>query len=226
MNTAKFRTTSVKRFLNDLFQTIWFDPKEGPPLVAQLEPGIGKLIVVTGENASGKSFYRRIVHMASDKCKMECINTSQESRCREGMHRVFMYGAEDWESTGYISAKSVGGAFRTSLGRKDKHVLFLDEPDIGLSDNYAAGLGQEIAESIEKSSDKLFATFIVSHSKALISQLAKINPWHMRFGSFLTLNEWLTASVVPTATSQLMDEGITRFRKLSKILDRVKKERS
>lgn len=213
---------SIAAFLHDILQTRLFEPdpdyNDTPAIEGNLTPGEGKLVVITGENATGKSLVRRIVQVAGHDNKVEVIHLSQEGRTSPGIQRAFVYGSEDWESTGYISAHGVKGAIRTSRSRENQHILFLDEPDSGLSDGYAAGIGLQLLEFIQNPPDKLFALFVVSHSKPLIQQLIPAKPWHLRLGEFLDLASFITSPVIPRDPELLYKEGHERFRRIAKFL--------
>lgn len=221
--SKKYRTDSVEHFLADVLDTRFFDPSESEdgiaPLTASLQHGKGKLVVVTGENASGKSLLRRLVCAVLHKADVECIHTSQEKRSNGGIERAFIYGTEIEESTGYISTHAITGAIRTSKARENRHALYLDEPDIGLSDGYAASAGILIRDFMREPPDKLMATFVVSHNKALIRQLAEIEPWHLRMGDEQSdLNAWLDAPITPLNIEELREKHHDRFRRVSALL--------
>ena len=58
-----------------------------------------KLVVVVGDNAGGKSFFRRIIQALCQKAKVECIAISAEGRRQIGHAPwlTFVYGDESWE---------------------------------------------------------------------------------------------------------------------------------
>lgn len=228
----RFSTESLSAFLHDILDTRFFEPdseyNDTPAIEAVLEVGPpfypmannSKLVVITGENATGKSIVRRLVQVAGKDSKTEVIHLSQEGRSGSGngIMRACVYGAEDWESTGYISAHTVKGAIKTSRSRDHKHIIFWDEPDIGLSDNYAAGVGIQIREFVQNSPEKLFAAFVVSHSKPLIEQLLPANPFHLRLGSYMDLKSFVTSPVIPRDPELLHMEGHARFKRITKFL--------
>lgn len=193
-----------------------------PALEAYLHEGSCPLIVVTGDNASGKSLVRRIITMTHQKGNAECIHLSQQGRSTGGIIRAFVYGAEDEESTGYNSAGVVLKAIKTSHGRKEKHSIFFDEPDIGLSDNYAAAVGIKIREFVLNPPKHLFAVFVVSHRKVLIEQLVSCDPWQLRMGDSPPLSQWLNAPVVPGDLEKLRELGIERWRRIQAYLRNLK----
>lgn len=229
----KINTENIGKFLEDILTLRYFekDPEYGntPAIYAKLYPGESKLVVISGDNASGKSFMRRLVSVACHQEKIEAIALSQESR-QGGMGndivRGLIYGTEHEMSTGHNSANVVVTAIRTSQGRTHKHIIFWDEPDIGLSDEYAAGCGKKMAEFLKEPPEHLFAAFVVTHRKALIRQLVKLNPWHLRLGKEMTLQGWLSRRVVPVDPQNLKDEGLARLRRISKILDGVRAEKN
>ena len=145
--------------LNFLFSLDYFVPDEKREMAipAVRLHGTGKLVVAVGDNASGKSFFRRLV---SETCrnstpKIECIHLSMEGRHSSGPMGAFIYGDENWESTGENSANTVLTAVRTSKNRTTPHVIFWDEPDLGLSDGWSASMGVEVRNFIEQAPDPL-----------------------------------------------------------------------
>jgi KaiC/GvpD/RAD55 family RecA-like ATPase len=122
---------NVAGVLDDL---VAFEELFGPdsPCPILHEAGNPRLIVVTGGNASGKSLfalaYRSLVAREDDK--IERITVDMKMRSQGGFRRAFMFGDEEWESTGQISVKAAHGAFTTCRGRENDHVLCLDEPDV------------------------------------------------------------------------------------------------
>ncbi len=215
-----FNTNSISEFLNDVLSLSYFKPDpeadNAIPIETKLDVGESKLVVITGENASGKSLVRRIVTAALNKMKVECIHISQEGRCRGGMERAFIYGSEDSHSTGCISFSTVQKSIKTSQGRENKHGIFWDEPDIGLSDNYAAGVGVSISDFLKDPPDKLFVSFLVTHRKVLVEQLLPLKPWNIRLGGYPDLETWIKSPIIPCDPEQLRTSGLKRFRHLQK----------
>ena len=138
------KTLSSKVLLTEVLKTKFFQG-EDPAIPYLLVPTRSRVTLLLGENASGKSFIRRLVHAVCSKYKVECIPLSMEGRSASGVPwKSFIYGAEEHHSTGENSVSTVRTAFRTAEKRADPHVLFFDEPDIGLSDSWAAELGQQM----------------------------------------------------------------------------------
>lgn len=217
---------SIREYMNDVlsFEIFHSDPdfNNTPALEAYLHEGSCPLIVITGENASGKSLMRRIISMTHQESEAECIHLSQQGRSTSGVMRAFIYGSEDDESTGYNSAGCVLKAIQTSHGRNAKHSIFFDEPDIGLSDNYAAAVGIKIREFVLNPPEHLFAVFVVSHRKVLIEQLLSCDPWHLSMGDSPPLSIWLNNPVVPGDLEKLRELGIERWRRIQAYLNKLK----
>jgi hypothetical protein len=91
---------------------------------------------------------RRIVHSFCHKNEVEFMGISMEGRrgISGSPWMCMVYGSEDYESTGCNSVGTVLTGITTCYGRESPHVIFWDEPDLGLSDSWAAGVGQKLAE--------------------------------------------------------------------------------
>ena len=114
-----------------------------------------RLVLLLGDNATGKSLFRKAVGSwcgAQKPNRYELIGLSMAGRTDtySGVVRGMIYGGESDQSTGFNTARTVTMGIKTALDRTEPHVLFWDEPDTGLSDNYAAGVGKMIADFAEK----------------------------------------------------------------------------
>ena len=188
--------------------------------------GRDPLAVLVGDNASGKSFARRIITLIANQEKVEPMRVSMEDRSGGGIMNAFVYGAEQWESTGQISARTVEMGISSAQSREREHIIFWDEPDLGLSDDWAAGVGVAIRDFAMKPPKLTRGIFVVTHSKALVSQLLPAKPHYVYFGDGkppATLAQWVDRPVVPRDITTLGDISHKRFRRIQKILDRLKK---
>jgi energy-coupling factor transporter ATP-binding protein EcfA2 len=170
-------------FEDALADTDLFGPGGACPVVH--EPGNRRLFLITGENAGGKSFFSKVVasfvHEESPGA-IEFINVSMGMRTAPGMHRVFMFGEESRDSTGKISLGAVLGSLRTCRSREKPHVLVLDEPDIGLSEGYRAGLGDLLAAFGAELPELTRALVVVTHSREVARRLMPLAPTCIRIG--------------------------------------------
>lgn len=214
--------SSIKTYLSLLLDTSYFEPdgRGSPAIRAQWDEGTSPLVLITGPNASGKSFLRRLVNQSLRKAEVECIHLSQEGRSASGIIRSMVYGTEEWQATGEITTHSILMAFKTARGRNNKHAIFFDEPEIGLSDEYAAGAGKEIAEFIAALPPLTFAVFVVTHSKHLARELVHLGPHHLRLGDSPCLEDWLNKPVVPRDLRELEEESRKRYKRIQAILAR------
>lgn len=187
--------------------------------------GRGSLVVVTGENAGGKSFFRRLVQIACKRSKIECMTISMEGRQTGGPWNAFIYGSERWEATGQNSAQTILNGITTCRSREHTHVIFWDEPDLGLSESWAAGAGQAIRDFMLEKPSRTRAAFVVSHSRSLIRQLLPVRPHYLYLGSTSgppTLKDWVEHQPKPRSLADLPKESHKRFKAIQKILDGVK----
>jgi hypothetical protein len=203
------------------------------PIPAFFEPGRGNLAVIVGENASGKSFMRRIVTQICRETKVECIPISMEGRGGNyGGMRGFIYGDETWESTGVNSAGTVQMGIKTCKDRTTPHVIFWDEPDLGLSENGAAGVGRAIADYMIRQNPMTLAAVVVTHSKPLVREMnrayADLDPHYLHLGcdsledTPKTLYEWLNSGeAVCRSPEDIEEAGARRFKLIQRILKSV-----
>ncbi len=220
MKTDSIIKWCIERELTALLDVHWIPSKNAP------------LCLLIGDNATGKSLFRRVASAwcskGTDK-KMEMISLSMQDRSGGsymGVARAMVYGDEHTNATGVCSGHTVTTGIKTSLGRESDHVLFWDEPDVGLSDSYAADVGRRIAEFSEQPGKHTQGIFVVTHRKALIQQLIRVNPHVLIFGENApkTLEEFMTKPVEPADIEKLYERSLALFRKVSKFLNARKDE--
>lgn len=227
-----FRFKNAGKLLDHVLDLVYFQPDGQSPAPIPFHRVDGKdpLVVMVGDNASGKSFARRLVTQVCRKVEVESIHISMERRAGAdvtGGMRGFIYGTEDWKSTGENSVGTVLGGIRTCQGREKPHIMFWDEPDIGLSDSWAAGVGVAIRKFVETPPEHTRAVFVVTHSKALVSQLLPVEPHYIYFGDGeapVSLAHWIEQPVIPRDIEELAELSHKRFKKIQKILDGVRKK--
>lgn len=188
------------------------------------------LALLLGDNATGKSLFRRVVgawcakdrKKDNDRARVEMIGLSMQDRAggMMGIAHAFVYGDEHTNATGVNTGHTVTTAMRTAEGRDEPNVVFWDEPDTGLSDAYAADVGRRIADFALKPPKHTVACFVVTHRKALVEQLLRAKPHVLFFGANppASVEEYLTKPVVPTNIEELYDRSRKLFLKVSKHL--------
>ncbi len=220
-----FNMKSARTLTVDILKMAYF--QEGcPPAIPYIwQPGRTPLVMVVGENAGGKSFFRRIVQAACARNKIECMALSMEGRKGHGAWKAFVYGDESWEATGAISASTVEVGIRTCRDRQTQHVIFWDEPDLGLSEGWAAGVGQALCEFMKSPPEHTLGAFVVTHSKALAREVLPVRPNYLYLGSRegpATLQAWVDHRPPPRPIAELKEESHRRFKAIQQILGRTK----
>ena len=213
---------STGDYIESVLSTILFEDV----LKATWQKGAADFAVIVGPNASGKSVFRRLVSMKARDQEAESIHLSMEGRTdtTTGVVRAFLYGDEHDSSTGHLSANLVIGGISTALGRDSPHVIFWDEPDVGLSDEYAAGAAQAIVKFVKEKKEHTKAVFVVTHRRSMVLELAKANPHVVLFGGeHATLHAWLTRAVVARPIEKLPNDGHATFTAILTRLDKAKK---
>jgi hypothetical protein len=217
----------VNSLLNDaiagtLAETDYFGP-EGP-VPARVEYGHPKLALVTGENASGKSFLVRGLgqKMRGAHPKLEILAVTMSLRSEGGFSRAVVYGDEQRESSGRISIKAVLAGMYVCRERHHDHVLILDEPDIGLAESYAGALGAYLAAFVEDMPVRTLGVVVVTHSRPLVRGLLPAEPASIRVGDDpRPLEQWLREGPIPRGIEEIEAlaeragatmRGITRVR--------------
>ncbi len=223
--------------LYEATQYKYFIPNDAgvTPIPYRFVPGApgGKLGLVLGENASGKSFVRRLCSAiyAQQTPKIELLAPSMEHRTTGYMASVF-YGSENYDSTGQNSSRTILTGFRTARSRDESgspHALFFDEPDIGLSDLWAASAGVALRDFVKAGVPKMTqAVIVVTHSRALVRKLAPLDPTVLFVGDVLPENlaSWLKPPrrKIPKL-EELSERSLERYRLVSACLKAAKEKR-
>lgn len=230
MTKTSNMTKVVEQVLTDL---LYFCGDE-PAIPSLWVRGKVPLFLVLGENASGKSFFRRCVQQWCRKHTSikEILHISMEGRTGAdfmcGSIRAMVYGDEHTRSTGENSAVTVRTALSTCRGREHSHVMYWDEPDLGMSENAAAGAAAAIAGFVSELPSHTKGVFITTHSRAFVEQLLDARPHYVHLGTDpaeapQTLEEWLRRPVVPVSPDELLEQSHRRFKAIQKVLNATKR---
>lgn len=217
MSKAKFHCRKV---LFDVLDYSYFD--EAIPYTFFPGNSDQRLFVVTGPNASGKSFVSKLFAAYTKKTfGLEAMHVGMQHRT-QGYMKSFVWGDESYNSTGINSYHAVKGGISTCRSRETEHVVILDEPDVGLSEAFQGALGKLIADFALALPEKTLAFGVVTHSRRLLRHLLPLWPHHIRCGDKLTLDEVVAtepADLTPEEVEAVDRAGIDRFRAIQKLIN-------
>jgi Fe-S cluster assembly ATPase SufC len=214
------KNSKIDKILNkvsDIFEELF--------LSLRSVPGEDILHLVLGDNSSGKSLYRKAVYTVSKDLGLECIYISMSARTQGGIGRAFIYGDEAEESTGGNSVKAFLGLLKTSAAREEPHIIFLDEPDLGLSDNMAYSMGIRLHNFLSAPPKNLLGCFLVTHNKALLSVWKNSSPNLIFLGEGVeeSLQSWVSKPLIEVGLEEKVNQSFSMWRDINKKLYPSKK---
>lgn len=171
------------------------------------ETGKARILLITGDNASGKSLCCKYLRQLIREDKVEVMDGGMHRRTTSGFERAFMYGDENRDSTGNLSMKFVRTGLRTCASRETPHVLMLDEPDVGLSEGYQAALGEMLA-GFAKDLPEMTTLVIVTHARSIVAPFMSLKPHCFRVGEDRRPTaQWLKDGPLPRTVAELENLG-------------------
>lgn len=204
-NNSNVRPTNLQDLINQCLRDEIF---QGGVVNAYptLRDNESRVVVVFGENASGKSLVlnNSYQHIGSyEETRVETFSVSMRMRTSESMGQGIMYMRERNSSTGASSVHAVTGVFRNAVERPHPVWIMLDEAELGLSDRYAASLGAYIAAMANTLPDHIRGVMVVSHSRVMLSRLLRdleTPPHEISMGENQSLAEYLARPFEVEAT--------------------------
>lgn len=218
---------SIEKMLRRACGTQYFSGPEAP-FSASYHPGAGRLVIVTGENATGKSLLGKVLQSYVSKALKKdwtFMRIGMERRTAGGVDNALIFGPEYEESTGAISAKCVVAGIRTCRNADYRHVVYLDEPDCGLSESYQTAMGRALAEFAEDMPEMTEVMFVVTHSKRLVGMLSRLDPHFLRLGDGLSLGEWLSEDPADAGGLEALEALVKAGHEREAKVERILKER-
>jgi hypothetical protein len=211
------------------------------PFPAHFTLGGGRMAVIAGANASGKSLIFQILASHAARRDIQPITISIRERTGAGSHemsgmrRMMMFGDESEQSTGATSIGVAERGFANVISRhQEGHqaLLLLDEPELGLSEGYAAAMGQWLAEQSIKLPAEAPGVVVVTHSRALVREAGAalgMDPHFLFMGKQpKSLAGWMAAPDTQTVDGllELRTTGREGRRAVSALFQTLKNERS
>jgi hypothetical protein len=212
----------------------------GGPVTATFQEGHpdSRVLLMAGDNASGKSFFTRILAACLNAEKVEPLQVSMKYRAMSGMHRVFMYGplGDEEDSTGNVSLHAIRGALGSAEDREDPCWVLLDEPDMGMSESYCAAMGTYLANYGNLMPlNKCQALSVVTHSRKLIGSMLftlQKTPHFLCFGDYKPQEDLLQAWLEDERDRSveellsLNEKSRAMFQGVNKVLNDIKASQS
>lgn len=187
------------------------------------------VLVVTGENASGKSLAFLILNNLvrsfgkEDKIDVLVMDIGMSRRTKSGIEKAFMFGDEHLDSTGNISIKVMQTGVANSRNKESYHYLMLDEPDIGVGEGYHNAIGQYLSEFAAALPEKCLGLVVATHSRKITRKLLDTGASSLRLGSDLRhVKEWVMHGDIEKSLGDLealKTISLERFRGVSKMLN-------
>lgn len=166
-----------------------------------------RVILMSGDNASGKSFVTKHLNKISQKAGYEVCCVSMRQRTGDRMFSAMVFGDERRMSTGQCSVQATLKAFRHANESENPCVIILDEPDIGLSAELADAMGRLLVEEIEGASGNLALLVVISHNRDLFRQMQadlEGEPWSTLYvGQGTRFADWLSKPSPVRSTDDL-----------------------
>lgn len=177
---------------------LWTSPLN--PFKAHIEDGMPHLVVVAGDNGSGKSYFVERLrawgrgHHGLDEtiCISMRLRTGAGLSDISGTKRAMVFGREEVQSTGQTSVAVALRALHNMKMREEsghKCLVILDEPEIGLAGSYSRALGELIASRLRQIPCQRTSLVLVTHSRALVTGLRDVEGVTGAPPSFVFLGE-------------------------------------
>lgn len=205
------------------------------PFSAWVSDGDERIVLVVGSNASGKSLFVQVMASIGRKAPFNWPPVSVSIRERTGsgtsdmagMRRSMMFGDETKQSTGATSVRVTETAFTNIWNAGDQpRLLILDEPDMGLSEDFAHAMGQLIGTRTQEQFPEgkpRSGVVVVTHSRSLVRGLiaSGMRPSFVSMEVSQNLDEWLSEPQVRSLDELLAlpAEAHQRRRTVMQLLD-------
>ena len=217
--------------LNFVFNTKLLSSQDGiEPVIESnitLHPE-SKVLLISGMNASGKSVIGKIFEENCKKNEIPIRSCSMRNRTSGLFGQRIIFGDESDSSTGYNSFSSAISGLKSTFGSETPSLMILDEPDIGLSEEYAGALGEYFAQLLNESVPKTQGIVIISHSKHMFKRFLEAykNPVSKSYigRKEVSFDEWLYKENARLSVADLLGIKEKQNSMYSKIEKRLNKK--
>lgn len=222
---------SISGIVNYILRGSYFNQPHKKDLIrCSYEPSeekYSKFLIVTGDNAEGKSFFVKLFDEYCHKfARTECLLLGMSLRTDRSWARSFVYKDESNFSTGDSSINCVIKGLETGRKREQEHYLIFDEPNLGLAESYHYALGEYFAGFVKEMPPLTKGLVIVTHSRKLVRPLLEEHPHHLRFGDHQKLKDWIEREPKRRTLEELLqlpEKGLKRFRRINQIHQQLRK---
>lgn len=170
--------------------------EEYPISFKKVQDGNKKIVLLIGDNMTGKSFYNSIIQQFSSQfLKWHSWNLNMKVRTSRSAYLAM----EEIVSTGAGSVSNVLLSIKNTIDRenskKDK-LLILDEPTIGLSERFESAMGVFLSQEIKRISEieSVKGFILTTHSKRLVRKMLENQLdfcVYITGKKYQTLEDWL-----------------------------------
>lgn len=179
----------------------------------------GKIIILTGENGSGKSLIRKLLpYQLKDKNGGELVKVASTSMDRRtGLHSEMGGAGVFCRDTEWVATSENSFSFIRQIinSVKDRFVV-IDEPEIGMSDSLKIALGNWLNKNLPELLDRNQAVMIITHSKELVKQITFTHDFINIQG--LTEEEWMNETPKMLDIEEWSKKNTELFKALQKRL--------
>ena len=131
-------------------------------------------------------------------------------------------GHESFESTGYITTKHTKFIFDVSNRRKTPHIIVLDEPEIGMSDELQAGVALWMRKRLCTWPRMLMGIVVFTHSKPFASEFKKLDEvLFYNFDGFTSVEEWVNRDIVALLPDDFLNEALLKQQTIGRLMEKV-----
>ena len=175
---------------------------------------LGKLTILTGSNASGKSVIRKML----PKYIAEKLNRDNTNECVSALSFMTRAGLnsscginflrdDDWSATSQGSVEHT----RHLLTFTDRF-LVLDEVELGMSEEMQLAIAQHINSVKEKVLKDSYGLLVITHSRIIASTLEE--DAFFNIDGYKTKQEWLDRKIVPVDLDKFEKDALELFKRI------------